>query len=87
MDALGSWLDENCDVDENAKELISAVYSDYKRWADDSEEYLLSKKEFVRKMVDRGFKKTQTTDRKTGAKGRFLMGVRLKHQSKFTLTP
>lgn len=93
MDAIGSWMKENCQTDKTYQGLIGSLYDNYRAWTKDSEEYTLNKRDFVRQMEERGFEKLQTTKTHNDGsrdKGWVLKGLCLdKDHKKFekALTP
>ena len=90
MDVIGSWLEDSCEIVPEQKELIAKLHENYKEWAKNSAEYVVTRKEFTRKMLDRGYDKVQTTDRIKQEKGWFIKGVFLKNKAnppKFIATP
>ena len=57
MDDLGSFLDECVEVRVNGQSTAKALYSAYRKWADDSGEASVSQRRFGQAMVERGFSK------------------------------
>ena len=62
-DALGAWLDENCERDDRYFEKISDLYPNFVGWCKDAGEYACSKKAFSQKLSDRGFQKGSGRDK------------------------
>ena len=57
MDVLGSFVDESVRVRDNAQVTAKALYSAYRKWADDSGEASVSQRRFGLAMQERGFRK------------------------------
>lgn len=70
-DTVGSWIDDRCKRDPNAWTSSTALYSDWKAWADASSEPAGSSKTFTQKLVDRGFSPHRLNS------GRGFRGLRL----------
>jgi putative DNA primase/helicase len=73
QDVIGAYLDECCEVGTPYQVKSMDLYADYKRWAEDGNEYVLSIHAFGRRLTDRGFP-TQRNG-KHGVK--FRSGLRL----------
>jgi putative DNA primase/helicase len=86
-DVLGAWIDESCSVDKSEiaekppehmyyKAQASLLYQNYRRWAQDNGEYVLSQNAFGRRLAERGH-----PDRKMGTGSSrviWRLGIRLK---------
>lgn len=59
-DALGRWLDERTIRAPNAKAGSSALFQDWKRWAENAGEYVGSQKRFSQNLEARGFATNRT---------------------------
>jgi putative DNA primase/helicase len=79
MDVVGAWIEENCELGADRKELVNSLYLDFKTWAENNTELVLKRREFVQEMNERNFTKFQTTDRKERTKGWFLRGICLRN--------
>lgn len=79
MDTMGSFLQENCIIHENAKCSVQDFYKRYQNWCEENGEYELSTQKFNRKIEERGFKKK----RSTGGHN-FFFGIGLKSLSLIT---
>jgi len=77
MDAIGSWIEEKCEIGKGYKELLGTLFNNYRAWAESAEEYIFSKREFSQHMKERGFGEKQTTVTSEKQKGRFLTGIQL----------
>lgn len=56
-DAIGRWLEERCLRAPSAKSLTTELFSDWKRWADDSGEFTGSQRRFSDLLLTRGLEK------------------------------
>jgi putative DNA primase/helicase len=56
-DAIGRWLEERCLRAPSAKSLTTELFSDWKRWADDSGEFTGSQRRFSDLLITRGLEK------------------------------
>lgn len=70
MDVLESFINDCCTVSPGAKGRAGELYKEYKTWARDNEEYLMSKQKFAQKMKEK-------FEYKRDANGRFYDGVKL----------
>lgn len=61
MDTLGSFLEEHCVENQNARVGTSELYKVYKEWAERSGEYIVSQTIFSQKIAERGFTKRQNS--------------------------
>jgi len=55
MDVLGDFIQERCEAESEAEVTKSALYEAYAKWAEESGERPLSKKEFGMRLTERGF--------------------------------
>jgi putative DNA primase/helicase len=76
MDVIGAWIDARCETARSIEGSASALYEDFKNWAETNKEYILGNLPFSKKLVERGFTKTQK------AKGIYYKGLGLK-ESKY----
>ena len=71
-DALMSWLEERCIVSPQAGTTrTSALYQDFKAWAERTGEFCPSQKRFSQELIDRGFQIRR-------AMGKVVDGIALK---------
>ena len=56
-DAMASWLDECCDVDPAKADNSTTLYESWKAWADHSNEYCGTHRNFSQKLEVRGFER------------------------------
>lgn len=54
-DTISSWIEDRCERRPDAWAASSALYSDWKSWAEASSEAVGSQKNFAQKLIDRGF--------------------------------
>lgn len=54
-DIIATWIEECCEVSPNASERGPALYASWKKWAEDSGEFVLKYKDFREKLENRGF--------------------------------
>lgn len=88
MDALGQWMEECCDVGDAKKELAQTLFSSYQKWCEGvGKKYTLDRSEFIRRLVERGYSKKDTTERSTNRKGTFLLGIRTIDENPFKEPP
>ncbi|RDD63828.1 phage/plasmid primase, P4 family [Ferruginivarius sediminum] len=59
-DALAQWLEDRCHIAPDASALSSALYADWKQWAEAAGEYPGSAKRFAQRLLDRGFERKHT---------------------------
>lgn len=71
MDALGSFIEECCELDERARATSTELYSAYERWCEANGEHLTSKRELALRFRERGFESCRT------GKARGWTGVRV----------
>lgn len=75
MDIIGTFLDECCELSENATVDVSDLYEAYSQWCDDSGHRALAKRSLGMQLNERGFAQEK------GSKGsRRRRGLTLKHQ-------
>jgi putative DNA primase/helicase len=77
MDVIQSWTDDCCDIDPKCTERASALFGSYKSWASDNCEWLMSERQFSRKLIDRGL------SRGRDSKGSFYTGLKLNVTGEF----
>ncbi len=56
-DALGQWIEERCNVAKSLWAQSSALYADWKAWAERNGEFPGSQKRFAQNLIARGFEK------------------------------
>lgn len=56
-DALGQWMDEHCLLGPNHKATVSDIFTDWKEWAEQADEYVGSIKRFSELLTNRKFEK------------------------------
>jgi len=78
MNIIAAWMDSQCVVHPNAKGKVGNLYKDYKEWAEDTGEFVMSQRFFGRKLEEHGFEKHETTV--SGKSGIFVIGLGLKMQ-------
>lgn len=76
MDMFSGFIDERCEIDEDANEAAGALYAAYRAWADGNGEKALSQRWFTLRLTERGFKKV----RQHGGK-RCWSGIRVTHSA------
>ncbi|MGG4498445.1 DNA primase family protein [Brevibacillus reuszeri] len=74
MDTMGNFISERCDTGVHKETTIAALYDDYRRWASDAGEYVLSQREFTKRLRERGFEDKRIG--RTGSRG--LKGIDVK---------
>ena len=57
QDALGRWLAEACLVNSSVSARTAALYASWKKWAEETGEYVGSEKRFSQNLANRGFQK------------------------------
>jgi len=55
MDILGEFLDDRCVEHPEAKVTSALLYSEYRQWCEDNNEYVMSQKKLAHALKDRGF--------------------------------
>jgi putative DNA primase/helicase len=73
MDVVRQWIDDRCDVDQQATVPTGTAYRDYVHWAQAEIGWELSGLKFRRNLTERGF-----GPRKGTAGQRLIVGLRLK---------
>jgi P4 family phage/plasmid primase-like protien len=71
MDVIQSWTSDCCTSVPNNVERASALFHSYKSWASDNCEWLMSERQFSRKLIDRGL------SRGRDSKGSYYTGLKL----------
>lgn len=71
MNVLSFYLTQRCQDFPNYRTSASDLYKDYKEWAKDNTEYLMSETKFGLEMKKRGYDKKRTRD------GNFYVGIKL----------
>ncbi|GAN35009.1 MAG: hypothetical protein DYG83_18335 [Candidatus Brocadia sp. AMX2] len=61
MDAIGAFLSECCVLIPDAKVPAGKLYETYKRWCEQSGEYILSQRSFGTRLSERGFERKQSS--------------------------
>jgi putative DNA primase/helicase len=77
MDVIKSWTSDCCDIGPEHRERASALFDSYKSWASDNCEWLMSERQFSRKLVDRGLLRGRDS------KGSFYIGLQLNSAGEF----
>jgi putative DNA primase/helicase len=75
QDIIQTWIDECCDltdVSNPASMSADQLYQKYTFWAGDSREWQMSKRQFLQKMEDKGFKKVRHSS------GMVIKGITIK---------
>ena len=62
-DTLGGWLEERCNIRQDARTLSGAAYRSFKSWADAAGEYVPSQKRFTQRLRDRGYEAVKSGER------------------------
>jgi putative DNA primase/helicase len=70
-DTLGRWVDQRCIQGNNCQTSSSALFADYRQWAQENNEWVPSQKVFSTNLEQRGF------SRDHNRKGSFFMGIAL----------
>ncbi|WP_051318316.1 MULTISPECIES: DNA primase family protein [Cohnella] len=74
MDTIGNFIFERCFVGDSAESTIATLYEDYRHWAVEAGEYVLSQREFTKRLRERGFE-----DKRIGKNGsRGFRGIKVK---------
>jgi len=55
QDIITAFLNDECEIDENATETVQRVYARYLRWCDDNGERPIAKRELSIRLKERGF--------------------------------
>jgi putative DNA primase/helicase len=71
-DSLGLWLEERCLLGRAYQSRSTALFEDYKEWAENTNEFVPKQKHFSQKLIDRGFQNDHDRN------GWFFMGLALK---------
>lgn len=82
MDTLGSFLDEYCIVNENAKCPAPSLYQKYTEWTEVNGEFLTTRTKFYRRIEERGIRKQKSTGGQ-----QFFFGIGLKELNLVTNSP
>jgi putative DNA primase/helicase len=61
MDAIGTFLDEACDVEPAARESATVLYRRYQGWCDDAGERPLTQRRFGSALTERGFDRSKSS--------------------------
>ncbi|MGG1254322.1 phage/plasmid primase, P4 family, partial [Brevibacillus agri] len=74
MDIMANFVSERCDIGSNKETTIAVLYDNYRQWASEAGEYVLSQREFTKRLRERGF-----DDKRIGKNGsRGLRGIEVK---------
>jgi putative DNA primase/helicase len=73
-DALGTWIEERCNLAKPLTSLSRDLYPDYKAWAKAANEYVLSERRFINALFNMGF--APWKDSRTRAHG--FVGIALR---------
>jgi P4 family phage/plasmid primase-like protien len=73
-DALKAFIDENCETGKHRFDSINSLWNGWKVWAEQSGEYVGSKRKFGQKLVDKGFPRTKGTKGRRNHLGIFFAG-------------
>ena len=65
MDTLGAFLTEGCIVGPTLLVRCSALYAEYRRWAEETGECRLSQRALSQRLQERGFRRVETGHAKT----------------------
>jgi phage/plasmid-associated DNA primase len=63
-DAVGRWLDERCELGPSFMETSTALFADWKGWADANGEFVGSIRRFAETLVGKGFERWNTNKSK-----------------------
>jgi P4 family phage/plasmid primase-like protien len=55
QDVLGAWLEEETEQSKAHKDFSSTLYGAYKRWTETKGEFVHGQREFIQKLMERGF--------------------------------
>lgn len=73
-DVLGNYINEKCIVMPTVEQDLKSLYNDYVTWCEENKEYNLRKHSFSKALIERGFKKENTTNNKVVMRGIGLHG-------------
>jgi putative DNA primase/helicase len=73
-DALKAFIDECCETGKHRVDSINNLWNGWKVWAEQTEEYVGSKRKFGQKLVDKGFPRTKGTKGRRDHLGIFFVG-------------
>jgi putative DNA primase/helicase len=73
QDSISLWIEEHCTEGANEQETIAKLWTSWRTWCDQTNDYAGKKSGFVEALLTRGYRRT--TIGKAGAKG--LSGIRL----------
>ena len=73
QDSISLWIEEHCTEGANEQETIAELWTSWRTWCDQTNDYSGKKSGFIEALVTRGYRRT--TIGKAGAKG--LTGIRL----------
>ena len=60
-DILGIYIEDSCVCNPDSKVNAKPLYDDYKKWAEDANERVMTNTMFGKRMVERGFQKSRTS--------------------------
>src|SRR5262249_13899694 len=72
-DALKAFIDENCETGKDRFDSIDNLWKGWKVWAEQSGEYVGSKRKFGQKLADKGFRRTKGTKGRRNYLGIFFV--------------
>jgi putative DNA primase/helicase len=69
-DAIGRWLDERCEVAPEALAITAHLFTDFRKWAEASGEYVGTAKRLAQDLIKRGFERwREPASRRMGFRG------------------
>lgn len=71
MDPLKDWIDSRCVIEPDAECTVAALYESYREWAKGAGESVISKRQLVMTLKDRGFERKRKFD------ARYYKGIAL----------
>ncbi|MCZ6860397.1 MAG: phage/plasmid primase, P4 family, partial [Alphaproteobacteria bacterium] len=83
QDSISLWIEEHCTEGANEQETIAKLWTSWRTWCDQTNDYAGKKSGFVEALVTRGYRRT--TIGKAGAKG--LSGIRLLRTEELGIEP
>lgn len=60
MDVLGAFLGECCIIRAGCRVSLDPIYDEYREWCEEGREHQLKKREFTKRLEERGFSKART---------------------------
>jgi putative DNA primase/helicase len=74
MDILGAWIEDQCECEPTQSCSAKSLYSSYKHWAENSGEWVMTKRKFGLKLPERGFEGYKSSG------VRHYKGISVKHE-------